>query len=153
MIFEEQNRKRNRNGGRGKVSYTPIEILRKVREVWLLCSVEPSRAHQCCVNREVSAYAYFSCLWNDQSCLGKKGSSKEIIIPDVRCYTKRSRRSMRTFPVEWGMQSGKKWPSHGMSMLERSLPGQDCSPSQLSPIPGDMYTYNWPWACRHLQGI
>lgn len=33
MIFEEQNRKRNRNEGRGKVSYTLTEILREVRDV------------------------------------------------------------------------------------------------------------------------
>lgn len=33
MIFEEQNRKRNRNEAGGKVSYTLVEALRKVRSL------------------------------------------------------------------------------------------------------------------------
>lgn len=72
----------------------------------------------------------------------EKREFKDIVIPDVRCYIKRTRR--RTSPVGWGMQSGKKRPCHDMIMLERPLPGQDCSAFQLSPSPEDMYTYNWP---------
>lgn len=40
----------------------------------------------------------------------EKREYKDIIILDVRCYIKSTRRSMRTFPADWRMQSTKKRP-------------------------------------------
>lgn len=73
-----------------------------------------------------------------------------IVIPDVRCCTKRTRRSIRISVIDWGMQSGENRPRR----WARTWPHwKDLSQSRaflllhLGPSPEDTDGCNWPWAC------